>query len=88
MADVVIDATGSNKSMGRALEFGSFAGRIVYVGITQQDLSFPHAPIMHRRELTHLASRNALPATLPASFAHRGRRDRYAALDHPSRELR
>lgn len=60
LADVVIDATGSNKSMTRALEFAAFAGRVVYVGITQQMLEFPHAPIMHRRELTLLASRNAL----------------------------
>lgn len=60
LADVVIDATGSNKSMTRAMEFAAFAGRVVYVGITQQMLEFPHAPIMHRRELTLLASRNAL----------------------------
>jgi alcohol dehydrogenase len=47
--------------MVRALEFASFAGRVVYVGITQQKLEFPHAPVMHRRELTLMASRNALP---------------------------
>ncbi len=39
LADVVIDATGNNKSMARALEFASFAGRVVYVGITQQNPS-------------------------------------------------
>ncbi len=60
LADVVIDATGSNKSMARSLEMASFAGRVVYVGITQQNLEFPHAPVMHRRELTLMASRNAL----------------------------
>ena len=59
-ADVVIDATGNNQSMARALQFASFAGRVVYVGITQQNLDFPHAPTMHRRELTLMASRNAL----------------------------
>ena len=59
MADLVVDATGSNKSMVRALEFAAFAGRVVYVGITQQNLEFPHAPVMHRRELTLMASRNA-----------------------------
>lgn len=59
-ADVVIDATGHNASMVRSLEFAAFAGRVVYVGITQQNLEFPHAPVMHRRELTLLASRNAL----------------------------
>jgi 2-desacetyl-2-hydroxyethyl bacteriochlorophyllide A dehydrogenase len=58
--DVVVDATGSNKSMAQALGYCSFAGRLVYVGITQAELQFPHAPIMHRRELTLLASRNAL----------------------------
>jgi len=60
MCDVVVDATGSNVSMANALQFCSFGGRLVYVGITQAELSFPHAPVMHRRELTLLASRNAL----------------------------
>lgn len=59
-ADVVIDATGHNGSMVRSLELAAFAGRVVYVGITQQNLEFPHAPVMHRRELTLMASRNAL----------------------------
>ncbi|WP_414660809.1 zinc-binding alcohol dehydrogenase family protein [Horticoccus sp. 23ND18S-11] len=60
LADVVIDATGSNKSMSHALNYCTFGGRLVYVGITQQEVSFPHAPIMHRRELSIRASRNAL----------------------------
>lgn len=60
LVDVVVDATGSNKSMSGALAYCSFAGRLVYVGISQSEVSFPHAPIMHRRELTLLASRNAL----------------------------
>lgn len=46
--------------MAQALGYCAFAGRLVYVGITQAELQFPHAPIMHRRELTLLASRNAL----------------------------
>jgi 2-desacetyl-2-hydroxyethyl bacteriochlorophyllide A dehydrogenase len=62
LAQLVIDATGSNKSMSQALGYVSFTGRLVYVGITQQEVSFPHAPLMHRREMTLLASRNALPA--------------------------
>ncbi len=62
LADVVIDATGNNRSMSTAMNYCAFGGRLVYVGITQQDLSFPHAPVMHRRELTLLASRNALSA--------------------------
>ena len=60
MCEVVVDATGSAASMGAALAFCSFGGRLVYVGITQGEVSFPHAPVMHRRELTILASRNAL----------------------------
>ncbi|NBR42217.1 MAG: L-iditol 2-dehydrogenase, partial [Verrucomicrobia bacterium] len=60
LADVVIDATGSNKSMVACFQYAAFAARIVYVGITQQELTFPHAPHLHRRELTIMASRNAL----------------------------
>jgi alcohol dehydrogenase len=61
LADVVIDATGSHRSMSHALNYCAFGGRLVYVGITQNEVSFPHAPVMHRRELSVLASRNALP---------------------------
>ena len=60
LCDVVIDATGSDRSMNRSLEFCAFGGRVVYVGITQGLLSFPHAPLLHRRELSILGSRNAL----------------------------
>jgi len=60
LADVVIDATGNHTSMSQALRYCTFGGRLVYVGITQQELSFAHAPVMHRRELALLASRNAL----------------------------
>jgi alcohol dehydrogenase len=61
LADVVVDATGSNKSMGQALNCCAFKGRLVYVGITQAEITFPHAPALHRRELDIRASRNALP---------------------------
>ena len=60
LASMVIDATGSNKSMSNALNYVGFAGRLVFVGITTSELSFGH-PLMHRREMTLLASRNALP---------------------------
>ena len=60
LADVVVDATGSNKSMSNALNCCAYAARLVYVGITQQEISFLHAPILHRREITIMASRNAL----------------------------
>lgn len=61
LANVVVDATGSNVSMARSLNYVGFAGRLVFVGITTQEISFPH-PLMHRREMTLLASRNALSA--------------------------
>ncbi|HEX3658484.1 MAG TPA: zinc-binding alcohol dehydrogenase family protein [Pirellulales bacterium] len=57
---VVIDATGSSKSMSHALNYVSHTGRLVFVGITTENVTFPH-PLMHRRELTLYASRNALP---------------------------
>lgn len=58
---VVIDATGNHQSMSRALHYAAFAGHVVFVGITTGEISFGH-PLMHRRELTLFASRNALPA--------------------------
>lgn len=56
---VVVDATGSSASMSQTLNYCAFAGRVVYVGITMQEFGVPH-PLMHRRELSLLASRNAL----------------------------
>lgn len=83
-ADVVIDATGNNKSMVRAMEFAAFAGRVVYVGITQQNLEFPHAPFLHRRELTLMASRNALSRDFPRiiSLIEDGRIDTVPWITH------
>ncbi len=59
LAQVVIDATGSHHSMSGALQYLGFTGRLVYVGVTQEEVHFGH-PLMHRRELSVLASRNAL----------------------------
>lgn len=84
LADVVIDATGHHESMSRCFEFAAFAGRVVYVGITVKDLVFPHAPVVHRRELTILASRNALPPdfTRIISLIEDGRIDTRPWLSH------
>tara|TARA_Y100001934_G_C12373165_1_gene787638 strand:+ start:828 stop:1853 length:1026 start_codon:yes stop_codon:yes gene_type:complete len=60
LADVVIDATGSNKSMAHAVNYCAFKGRLVYVGISQAIVELPHAPVFHKRELDIFASRNAL----------------------------
>jgi alcohol dehydrogenase len=59
LGNVVVDATGSAKSMNVAYNFVGFTGRLVWVGITQDELRFTQ-PLMHRREMTFLASRNAL----------------------------
>ncbi|MES2661100.1 MAG: zinc-binding alcohol dehydrogenase family protein [Verrucomicrobiota bacterium] len=61
LADVIIDATGNPQSMSTCFDYAAFTGRVVYVGITTSELGFPHAPVFHRRELTLLASRNAMP---------------------------
>ena len=62
--DVVTDATGNHHSMANALQYVSYSGSLVYVGITTQEISFPH-PALHRREISLLASRNALPKDFP-----------------------
>lgn len=61
---VVIDATGNRFSMSGAFQFVAPTGRLVYVGITQDEIVFKH-PSLHRPEVTLLASRNALPSDFP-----------------------
>jgi len=56
---IVFDATGNAHSMAAALRFARFTGRIVYVGITKEPVAIDD-PLFHRRELTLLASRNAI----------------------------
>lgn len=61
LPDVVIDATGHAGSMSNAFGFvAPGGGRLVYVGITTQDVAFNH-PTFHKPEGTLLCSRNALP---------------------------
>lgn len=67
-ADVVIDATGNAGSMAQAFEYAAFGGRVVYAGITTEPVLL-NDPLFHRRELTLLATRNALPADFPAIIA-------------------
>jgi 2-desacetyl-2-hydroxyethyl bacteriochlorophyllide A dehydrogenase len=56
---VVFDATGSAASMERAFDYVAPSGRLVFVGLVQNTISF-NDPQFHRRELTLLATRNAL----------------------------
>lgn len=59
---IVIDATGSAKSMAGTFDLAAHGGRIVFVGLFQGDVTFSD-PNFHRRELTLCASRNATPQT-------------------------
>jgi 2-desacetyl-2-hydroxyethyl bacteriochlorophyllide A dehydrogenase len=56
--DVVIDATGNSASMAGAFGMIAHGGRLVFVGITTDELRFRH-PVFHRPEGTLLCSRNA-----------------------------
>jgi alcohol dehydrogenase len=58
---LVIDATGSDSSMSQALNYVAHTGKLVYVGITTNEVRLSD-PLLHRREIALLASRNALPA--------------------------
>jgi 2-desacetyl-2-hydroxyethyl bacteriochlorophyllide A dehydrogenase len=60
LPSVVFDATGSQQSMNTAIHFVSHTGKFVCVGIVNGEISIPD-PLLHRREITVLASRNALP---------------------------
>lgn len=59
LPDVVIDATGNSGSMSNAFGLIAQAGRLVFVGITTDEVHFRH-PVFHRPEGTLLCSRNAL----------------------------
>lgn len=61
---LVFDATGHPGSMVGALQYLAPTGRLVYVGITSQPLTFMQASL-HKPEVTLLASRNALPNDFP-----------------------
>jgi 2-desacetyl-2-hydroxyethyl bacteriochlorophyllide A dehydrogenase len=58
LGDVVFDATGSNLAMSASLGLVAPAGRLVFVGLTQQPVSLDDK-LFHVREVTLLASRNS-----------------------------
>ena len=60
LPEVVIDATGNSLSMSAAYGLIAPGGRLVYVGITTDEVKFKH-PVFHRPEGTLLCSRNAMP---------------------------
>jgi 2-desacetyl-2-hydroxyethyl bacteriochlorophyllide A dehydrogenase len=55
---IVFDATGSQQSMNQAIEYVAHGGKLVYVGLTKNDIIFPH-PKFHSKEMTLMGSRNA-----------------------------
>ncbi|GAB3502882.1 zinc-binding alcohol dehydrogenase family protein [Spirosoma knui] len=73
---IVFDATGNPTSMMQAFEYVGPGGSLVYVGLFQGDVTFAD-PMFHRKELTLLASRNALPST----FTHLIQRVEQGDLD-------
>lgn len=60
LPSVVIDSTGNPDAMMKAFHYAAPAGRIVFLGLFPGEISF-HDPDFHKRELTLLASRNAVP---------------------------
>ncbi len=73
---VVLDATGNPQSMNGTFDLVDHGGKIVFVGLFQGDVTV-NDPNFHRRELTLLATRNALPST----FGHVLRQMESGAID-------
>lgn len=59
LPSVVLDATGNKQSMENAFDLVAHGGRLVYIGLFQGDVTF-NDPDFHKKELTLMASRNAL----------------------------
>ena len=83
LPDVVLDATGSPASMSAAFGFVAHGGRLVYVGITGEEIRFVHSDF-HRREGTLLCTRNALAEDFSAiiSLIEEGRIDTRPWITH------
>lgn len=58
LAGVVFDATGSSVAMATSINYVATAGSLVYVGLTRDSVCIDDS-LLHRRELTILASRNS-----------------------------
>ena len=82
----VFDATGHPASMQAAFSYPAPGGRLVLVGLFPGAVSFDD-PQFHRRELTLLASRNALPADFRRIIAliEAGRIDTTPWITHRAR---
>jgi threonine dehydrogenase-like Zn-dependent dehydrogenase len=71
------------RSMAAAFDYPAHGRKLVFVGLFQGEVAFSD-PNFHRRELTLLASRNALPADFTRIIGLiESRPDRHGAVDHP-----
>lgn len=64
----IFDATGSPQSMQKAFTYVGYGGRVIFVGLSQGNITFSD-PLFHSREVTLLASRNALAADFDSIIA-------------------
>ena len=60
LPNIVFDATGNQNSMEKAFNYPCSGGKLVFIGLFIGDVKF-FDPDFHRRELTVMSSRNALP---------------------------
>ena len=58
MPTVVFDATGNVKSMENAFSYVASGGKLVFVGLVQDNITF-HDPEFHRKEITLFSTRNS-----------------------------
>ncbi len=58
---IVFDCTGNQQSMMNSFKLTSAGGKLVFVGLFIGDVSFHDPDPFHRREITLLSSRNAVP---------------------------
>ena len=79
----VFDATGNPGSMMAAFQFVAHGGRLTFVGLCQSDIAFAD-PFFHRREITLLASRNAVASNFSRTieFIRQGRIDTRPWITH------
>jgi L-gulonate 5-dehydrogenase len=59
MAEVVIEASGASKAIRNAIDYVSYAGRIVFVGWPKEEISMPTA-LFSKKELDIYGSRNGV----------------------------
>lgn len=61
LPDLILDATGNRSSMLSTFDLASHGGRIVFIGLFEGEAEF-NDPNFHKRELTLMGSRNAIPS--------------------------